>query len=207
MNMFGLFTKKKVDTTHDGGFTLPRTYAAISLGQYVAWHEANDAASKCAAALNATLSDVRKLNPDSIARINAAFQTVIETETTAHIKACKLNGREYGFIPAIDEAELGVYIDLDNLMGLVKKGDNSKLIDMMCVCYRPITSRMGNAYTIADYTAKEVNTNRKDIEQLPMSIVSGAMFFFSNFEVELLTSSAEYLTNLQRELEMDLQST
>lgn len=187
---------------------IPTTYAQITLGQYVKWHTAKDSIAKCAAALSIDPSDVRKLNPESVARIIAAFEKVVETELSSHIKACKLNGNEYGFIPSIDHMKLGEYVDLDELSKVVfVNNDYEKLTDMMCVCYRPIINRMGDKYTISDYTGKEIVDNRKDIEQLPMSVVSGALLFFSTFEIELLTSSLDYLTEVHQELQMDLQST
>jgi hypothetical protein len=206
--MLSYFRKKKIQTTTDGSFSIPKVYAAISLGQYVRWQSATNPIQKCAAALNQTEAAIRKLVPESVVRINAAFQLVIEAETAMHVPACKLNGREYGFIPTMDEMQLGQYIDLDELSKAVfVNSDYSKLIDMMCVVYRPILSRMGNKYTIAEYTGKESEQNRKDIEQLPMSVVSGALLFFSTFELELLRSSLDYLTQVSKELETDLQST
>lgn len=209
MGMFSWFTKKtKVETPTDGTFSLPTTYAAINLGQYVRWHMAKTPTEKCAAALNRSVSEVRKLNASSINRINAVFEKVVETELTTSVGACRLNGNEYGFIPNIDALPIGQYIDLDEQSKAVfTQGDYTKLIDMMSVCYRPITSRIGGKYTIADYTGMESTTNRDDLEQLPMSVVSGAMLFFSTFEVELLTSSLDFLTNVAMEMQMDLQST
>jgi hypothetical protein len=64
----------------------------------------------------------------------------------------------------------------------------------MAVIYRPVTLTIGDHYRVEAHTGKEGHENRKDIEQLPMSIVSGALLFFSIIEHELLRSSHEYLT-------------
>lgn len=203
------FNKKKVKTEQDGTLTIPATYAAVTLGQYVKWHKSNDAISRCAAALNVDESIVRKLKPQSVAKINTLFQVVIDTETTYHPKTVKLNGIEYGFFPEIEAMTLGEYGDLDELSKNIFAGakDTSLLITMMAICYRRITSKIGNGYAIEAYDTAIIERNRKDIEQLPMSVVSGALLFFSTLEIELLRSSQDYLIGMLKDLEMDLQST
>lgn len=188
---------------------IPATYAAITLGQYVRWATAHDAISRCAAALDTDQSIVRKLKPESIAKINTLFQVVVETETTIHAKTMKLNGNEYGFFPDIEAISLGEYADLDELSKNVfgPSKDIASLVTMMAICYRKVTSKMGTGYAIQDYTASVVDQNRKDIEQLPMSVVSGALLFFSTFEIELLKSSQDYLMEVLNNLQTDLQST
>lgn len=204
------FNKKKIKTEQDGTLTIPATYAAVSLGQYVKWHTANDAISRCAAALNVDLSVVRKLKPESVAKINSLFQIVIDAELTYHAKAIKLNGTEYGFFPEIEAISLGEYADLDELSKNIFAGtkDMNLLVSMMAICYRKITGKVGNGYVIQDYSVSIIEQNRRDIEKLPMSIVSGALLFFSTLEIELLKSSHEYLMQTLRELQTtDLQST
>jgi hypothetical protein len=79
-----------------------------------------------------------------------------------------------------------------------------KLIDLMAVLYRPVTFNLREHYRVAAHTSKEGHENRSDIEQLPMSIVSGALLFFSTIEQELFQNSLKYLTMTSRKFTKEM---
>ncbi len=83
-------------------------------------------------------------------------------------------GREYGFVPNLEELTFGEYIDLDTYLS-----DMQQLHKTIGVLYRPITKRVGSKYLIEDY---EPNEGFKDF---PLGAALGATLFFWTLRNEL----------------------
>ena len=58
----------------------------------------------------------------------------------------KLNNKEYGFHPQLDDLTLGEYIDLDTFIG-----DWENIEKAMAVLYRPVVNKLKDKYTIEEY--------------------------------------------------------
>jgi hypothetical protein len=205
--MIKYFRRKRVQTKTDGNLSIPIDFTAITLGQYIRWNTSKNSVDKCAAALNCSQQQVRKLNPESIQRIVTAFDQLIQNETQLHLKFVDLNGTRYGFIPDMDMMSADEWIDLDEFCKMVYdpvKPQVEKLTCIMAVLYRPIKTKLGNRYTIATYTGEEQYANADDINQLSMSVVNAALLFFSTFEIALLENFLESMMELQQEKEMIL---
>jgi hypothetical protein len=205
--MIKYFRRKRVQTKTDGNLSIPIDFTAITLGQYIRWNTSKNSVDKCAAALNCSEQQVRKLNPESIQRIVTAFDQLIQNETQLHLKFVDLNGTRYGFIPDMDMMSADEWIDLDEFCKMVYdpvKPQVEKLTCIMAVLYRPIKTKLGNRYTIATYTGEEQYANADDINQLSMSVVNAALLFFSTFELALLENFLESMMELQQEKEMIL---
>ena len=112
-------------------------------------------------------SDVEKITGS----INEMF-----LEKPALITSFKLNGKEYGFIPKLDDMTLGEYIDLDSFTG-----DYDNIEIAMNVLYRPIKHKLKNKYTIQEYDPK----TKEDLLNMPMDAVVSSLFFFLNLGMEL----------------------
>jgi hypothetical protein len=93
------------------------------------------------------------------------------------------NGKEYGFIPNLDDIPAGEYIDLETY--LKSEETYSKAMNVL---YRPIANKMKNLYNIEDYKGEHTDFNKLNLE-----IVLGSMLFFWNLSNELLTSMKDYL--------------
>jgi len=93
------------------------------------------------------------------------------------------NGKEYGFIPNLDDIPAGEYIDLETYL---KSEDTYP--KAMNVLYRPIANKMKNLYNIDDYKGEHT-----DFSKLNLEIVLGSMLFFWNLSNELLISMKDYL--------------
>ena len=93
------------------------------------------------------------------------------------------NGKEYGFIPNLDDIPAGEYIDLETYL---KSEDTYP--KAMNVLYRPIANKMKNLYNIEDYKGEHTDFNKLNLE-----IVLGSMLFFWNLSNELLISMKDYL--------------
>jgi hypothetical protein len=205
--MIKYFRRKRIQTKTDGNLSIPIDFTAITLGQYIRWNTSKNSVDKCAAALNCSEQQVRKLNPESIQRIVTAFDQLIQNETQLHLKFVDLNGTRYGFIPDMDMMSADEWIDLDEFCKMVYdpvKPQVEKLTCIMAVLYRPIKTKLGSRYTIATYTGEEQYANADDINQLSMSVVNAALLFFSTFEIALLENFLESMMELQQEKEMIL---
>tara|TARA_R100000742_G_C4235222_1_gene55956 strand:- start:69 stop:749 length:681 start_codon:yes stop_codon:yes gene_type:complete len=128
------------------------------------------------------------------------------TETVSHINnilnsqpdlqtVFKLNKKEFGFIPNLDDITLGEYIDLDNYLGKWQTMNKA-----MSVLYRPVTMKKGDRYLIEQYKGSKYSDEMK---KSPLSVCIGAMIFFYNLNNELLSHTLNYL---KRELGNNLTS-
>jgi len=111
------------------------------------------------------------------------------------IRTFKIGGVEYGIIPDLDEMSLGEYIDLDTYIG-----DWQNMQIAMNVLYRPISKKIGDKYLINEYTLDA----KEKLEEIPMDIVLGSIFFLYNLGIDLSKTMVNYLEapqmdNLMRE--------
>ncbi len=96
----------------------------------------------------------------------------------------KLNNKEYGFHPQLDDLTLGEYIDLDTFIG-----DWENIEKAMAVLYRPIVSKLKDKYSIEEYKVG------KDVEilDMPMDAVLSSIFFLWNLGMDLSQAMMNYL--------------
>ena len=96
----------------------------------------------------------------------------------------KLNNKEYGFHPQLDDLTLGEYIDLDTFIG-----DWENIEKAMAVLYRPIVNKLKDKYTIEDY---KVGIDA-DMLDMPMDAVLSSIFFLWNLGIDLSKAMMNYL--------------
>ena len=100
------------------------------------------------------------------------------------IRTFKIGGIEYGIIPDLDEMSLGEYIDLDTYIG-----DWQNMQIAMNVLYRPISKKIGDKYLINEYTLDA----KEKLEEIPMDVVLGSIFFLYNLGIDLSKTMVNYL--------------
>ena len=114
-----------------------------------------------------------------------------------------LNDIEYGFIPNLDNISIGEYADLQKYseqLSLVEDDNIETMIDgfnemekIMAVLFRPIINKDGfGNYKIESYTADEARN--EIMKEMPLSLVNGALVFFSSLANELYNSIQRYTT-------------
>ena len=94
-----------------------------------------------------------------------------------------LDGKEYGFIPNLEQMKSGEYIDLTNNLG-------KDIIASMAVMYRPITRKFKDVYDIEKYNGTD---NKEIFKNAPISVYLGAQVFFWNLTNDLLKLIPQYL--------------
>ena len=96
----------------------------------------------------------------------------------------KINNKEYGFHPQLDELTLGEYVDLDTYIG-----DWENMEKAMSVLYRPIIAKLKGKYTISEYEIGKED----DLLDMPMDAVLSSIFFFWNLGLDLSKTMTDYL--------------
>tara|TARA_B110000285_G_C14806649_1_gene459997 strand:- start:33 stop:683 length:651 start_codon:yes stop_codon:yes gene_type:complete len=96
----------------------------------------------------------------------------------------KLNNKEYGFHPQLDDLTLGEYIDLDTFIG-----DWENIEKAMAVLYRPVVNRLKDKYTIEEYKVGR----DAEILDMPMDAVLSSIFFLWNLGLDLSKTMMNYL--------------
>ena len=117
--------------------------------------------------LNMRLSDTNEI----VSMLNELF-----SDKQKLIQRTKISGKEYGFIPKLEDISLGEYIDLDTYLG---NWENMHLA--MQVLYRPIKNKYGERYSIEDYKAGD-GLHMKDIT---LDCVMGSILFFYSLGTDL----------------------
>ena len=96
----------------------------------------------------------------------------------------KLNNKEYGFHPQLDDLTLGEYIDLDTFVG-----DWENIEKAMAVLYRPVVNKLKDKYTIEEYKVGR----DADMLDMPMDAVLSSIFFLWNLGLDLSKTMMNYL--------------
>jgi hypothetical protein len=92
------------------------------------------------------------------------------------VQSFKMNGKNYGFHPDLQDMTLGEYIDVDTFIG-----DWENIHTAMNVLYRPIKQRSGGKYLIEDY-----NTDTKEqMLDMPLEAVISSVFFLFHLGMDL----------------------
>ena len=96
----------------------------------------------------------------------------------------KLNNKEYGFHPQLDDLTLGEYIDLDTFIG-----DWENIEKAMAVLYRPVVNKLKDKYTIEEYKVGR----DAEILDMPIDAVLSSIFFLWNLGLDLSKTMMNYL--------------
>ena len=134
---------------------------------------------------NIDLKDVATIKYKQVSEITAKM---FDQFTKKHqlIKSFKLNGKEFGFIPNLDDLKTGEYVDLDTY--IVDWDDIHKA---MAVLYRPITRRQGEKYLIEEYEGSDKYC--EVLKEMPLDVALGAYVFFYHLGKDLLQSTMTFL--------------
>ena len=108
------------------------------------------------------------------------------------VKRLSFRGKEYGFVPNLEEMSFGEYIDLDSYLS-----DMDSLHKTVGVLYRPITIDKGGLYEIEPYNGTD------GYSDFPLDVALGATLFFYRLSNRLLKDSQ---TSLEEETTNNLTS-
>lgn len=161
---------------------LPSTAREITVGQYQEYVKIKgEGTFKLLKALeifaNIPLKVADAMKADDVIDIASHVLSLITGEYPL-VRTLKFRGREFGFIPNLEEISFGEYIDLDTYLT-----DTDQLHKVMNVLYRPITIKKGELYDIEEYKGGE------GYKDFPLDVALGATLFFYRLSNKLLRDS------------------
>ena len=133
-----------------------------------------------------------------ITELEKNYQKIVSVlnEKSTFQKTFLLDGKEYGFIPNLEQMKSGEYIDLTNNLG-------KDILASMAVMYRPITRKFKDVYDIEKYKGTD---NKEIFKNAPISVYLGAQVFFWNLTNDLLKLMPQFLEQeLTEEQKSDLE--
>jgi len=92
------------------------------------------------------------------------------------VREFTMKGKEYGFIPKLEDMSFGEYVDLDTYMG-----DIENIHKAMAVLYRPITLKQNDKYLIEEYEGEDTDV----MKDMPMDAVLSSIIFFYHLGMDL----------------------
>lgn len=102
----------------------------------------------------------------------------------------KISDVEFGFIPNLDKITTAEYRDLS-----IYGTDVKEMHKLMAVLFRPVKNKNGSKYSIIDYNGTEKRA--EVMKYMPLSVVNGALVFFSNLANELTIYTQKFTTEEQ----------
>lgn len=131
------------------------------------------------------LKNVVKIKMTDVNKLVEHFTKLFESQPKFQHRF-KIQDKEFGFIPDLENISFGEYIDLDSNLG-----DIQKLNKAMAVMYRPITKTFKDKYEIEDYQG---SANYSEVmKYAPVDVALGATVFFYRLRSELLKATLHYL--------------
>ena len=116
-------------------------------------------------------------------------------------KIIKVDGKEYGFRPDLEEITLGEYADIETM---IKDGTEKNIHRIMAVLYRPNKLKKNNAYIIESYDGK-IDVRAEEFKKMNAEQVESSMLFFWNFVSRLLKILPLYLMEQVKEMKKQTQ--
>ena len=147
------------------------------------------------------LSNIPKqlVNELSVKDVAVIMNKISELQLKKNSSLCrviKVEGKEYGFHPDLDEITLGEYADIETF---IKNGIEKHLPDLMAVLYRPILEKKNNVYTIEAYDGN-IRMRSETFKNMKAEEVQSALVFFWTFANELFKILPLYLMETLKEM-------
>ena len=172
---------------------IPEKLSEMTLGQYQDWLKVSEGKELdtflqqkiIEIFCGITLKEVMQIKASDIDRLVADISNIF-VEEPKFIDRFDYGGKEFGFIPKLDDISFGEYVDLDTYLQ-----DWQLMHKAMAVLFRPITLKRKDKYLIEDYESAE----KYDLKCMPLDVVFGSLVFFYHLRNELEKHILNYLAN------------
>jgi hypothetical protein len=143
-------------------------------------------------------ADINVMRQCDINKFDAAVLALKKVMDQKHIhsRIINVNGREFGFIPKLEDMTMGEYVDLESSLA-----DPQLFHKAMAVMYRPIKMKVKDTYLIEAYKADEDLADT--MKDAGLQDVFGAMVFFWNLGSALV---ANIIHSLKEEYQMNTEA-
>lgn len=171
--------------------SIPESLNEVTLKQYQKWLKIADGKEvdnflqqkMIEIFCNVPLKQVLQIKAIDVSSICESINKLFE-QKPKFIDRFNHNGKQFGFIPKLDEMSFGEYIDLDTYLT-----DWEQMHKAISVLFRPITLNKKEQYLIEDYEGSD----KYDLQNVTLDIVFGSLVFFWNLRSELLNCMVNYL--------------
>ena len=172
---------------------IPEKLSEMTLGQYQDWLKVSEGKELdtflqqkiIEIFCGITLKEVMQIKASDIDRLVADISNIFKEEPK-FIDRFDYGGKEFGFIPKLDDISFGEYVDLDTYLQ-----DWQLMHKAMAVLFRPITLKRKDKYLIEDYESAE----KYDLKCMPLDVVFGSLVFFYHLRNELEKHILNFLAN------------
>ena len=172
---------------------IPEKLSEMTLGQYQDWLKVSEGKELdtflqqkiIEIFCGLTLKQVMLIKASEIDRLVADISNIFKEEPK-FIDRFDYGGKEFGFIPKLDDISFGEYVDLDTYLQ-----DWQLMHKAMAVLFRPITLKRKDKYLIEDYESAE----KYDLKCMPLNVVFGSLVFFYHLRNELQKHILNFLAN------------
>jgi hypothetical protein len=176
---------------------IPGTASQVTLGQFMAYHNANDETEKVMVIINKSRDYCEGLKAETVQTIIELFDEVINAASDTFERIVTINGKRLAFLPDINGMTFREHVDLDQLAQAIwpanKEPDYTELPQLMAVMFRPIKEQVGDYYNLEKYDLDKTAGYMPEILGLTIDRVNGALLFFSSIGAELVNNSLDYL--------------
>jgi len=142
------------------------------------------------------MSDVIRIRQIDVESIASTLRKMLEDDKK-FIQRFTLGGKEFGFIPNLEDISSGEYADLDKYIA-----NWETMHKALAVMYRPITKVKGDKYEIEPYEGSA--TYSEVLKYAPLDVAFGSLVFFYRLGNELLKATLNYLEKEVMELNIPL---
>ena len=172
---------------------IPEKLSEMTLGQYQDWLKVSEGKELdtflqqkiIEIFCGITLKEVMQIKASDIDRLVTDISNIFKEEPK-FIDRFDYGGKEFAFVPKLDDISFGEYVDLDTYLQ-----DWQLMHKAMAVLFRPITLKRKDKYLIEDYESAE----KYDLKCMPLNVVFGSLVFFYHLRSELLRHILNYLAN------------
>lgn len=183
--------------------SIPDSLAELRLDQYQKWlklvkdNEPSEFVNQKTIEIfcDIDLPKVAKISYKSVAEILDHINKLFDSKPK-FVQRFKLGGKEFGFIPDMENMSYGEYRDLSDY---IRNPDTFH--KAMAVMYRPITNKVGDMYDIEDYEGSDKYS--AVMKYAPLNVVLGSVVFFYDLLNELSTDTMDYLAEIPMSKEME----
>jgi hypothetical protein len=184
------------------GFKLISSWEEVTLEKWMKLIQFKDITkSKEAEETIAALSDIPKklikeLGLQDVAVIMSKIAELQEQQNSSLKRIIKIDGKEYGFHPNLNDITLGEYADIETF---IKNGVEQHLPELMAILYRPIKEKKNDIYIIDAYDG-DISIRAEEMKKMSAEQVQSALVFFYHFVKVLFMIMPSFLTERLKEM-------
>ena len=162
--------------------------------------KSEEAQETIAALSNIPKDLIKQLELKDVAVIMSKLSELQAKQDSSLKRIVEVNGKRYGFHPNLDEITLGEYADIETM---IKNDIEKNMPEVMAILYRPIVEENNDVYTIEAYDGN-ITIRAEEMKKMSAEQVQSALVFFYHFATILLLTLESSLTQVLKEMKMQL---